>query len=986
MRSLNQYIFTLFIGFLFSLTSVAQSTPQFLEYTNDLWVDSVLQQMTIDQKIGQLFIIQAYSENFDHVSQLKDDIGKYQVGGVIFMQGKIENQVKITNELQEVSNIPLLITMDAEWGPGFRLDDAPKYPVQMALGAIQQDSLIYQMGLEVGQQLKRIGVNMNLAPVSDVNSNPKNPVINYRSFGENPQNVAEKAWLYAKGMQDAGVLAVAKHYPGHGDTQTDSHLGLPVITHDMNRLNDVELYPFKSLIDDGIGGIMTAHLQVQAMEPDGKTPSSLSTTIIQKKLVDDLKFKGLIITDGMNMQGITDQYGSGEAAVLALKAGNDMLEIVPDLPEAISAVKSALQNGEISQEEIDRKCRKILALKKWEGLDQLTPIPVDGLYSDMNNPQYVLTKRLLHEQSLTLLRNEGQLLPLQKLDTLKVAVVSLGSGNETSFQHMAENYMDVSFFNLKEDAASDEVNDLVEKLKAYNLVICGINGLNLSPTRNYGVESSISQFFDLSSGMNRIAVLFGNPYALNFISGIENVPGLLVAYQENKTTQELAAQAIFGAINVDGKLPVNVNSFFKLDDGIAIKKNGRFKYTIPEEVGISSEYLKQRIDSLAELGLNDEAYPGCQILIAVDGKVIFHECYGYLTYDTLEPVLEDDLYDWASVTKITSVIPSLIKLYGDKKYNLDLPFSFYWPDFRGTDKEKMTSREILAHQSRLRSGIQFWEEALNPNGTLKASVFRSSPSDQFSVRVSSGLYMSHNYINEIYKEIRDSKLYARSRYVYSDLAFIIYPHIIEDLTGEDFETYLKSTFYKPLGASTVTFDPYKYFPLKRIVPTEKDDNFRKELLRGFVHDEGAAMMGGVSGNAGLFGTTNDLAKIMQMYLQNGYYGGQQFLDSASLAEFTRIQYPENDNRRGLGFDKPYIDNYENDLEDAYPAVDASPESFGHTGYTGIFTWADPANKMLLVFCSNRVYPTRNNDKLTELNLRPAIHQAIYDSIKRGINH
>ena len=984
MKHLSQHILTL-LFFIVSLSdTIAQKTPDFINYTNHSWVESTLQQMTLEQKIGQLFIIQAYSKNLDELEKLIDEVNKFQVGGIIFMQGTSTNQVKITNELQRASKIPLLVTMDAEWGPGFRLDDAPKYPVQMALGAIQEDSLIYKMGLEVGQQLKRMGVHVNFAPVADVNNNPENPVINYRSFGENPKNVSEKAWLYAKGMQDAGVLAVAKHFPGHGDTKVDSHLGLPVITHDITRLNEVEIFPFKSLIENGIGGIMTAHLQVQAMDSDRNTPASLSSAIINDKLVDELKFEGLIISDAMNMQGITKQYSSGESAVKALQAGNDMLEIVPNLAEAISAVKFAVQNGEISQEEIDKKCRKILALKKWAGLDNYQQTSTEKLEDELKNQEYALTKRLLHEQSITILRNENQLMPLQKQDTLKIAVVSIGKENETTFQNMVANYMDVDFFNLTEDASSKDVDYLIQLLKPYNLVICGIHSLNLSTTKNYGVETSITDFIKRSSGIKTIVALFGNPYALNYISGIENSDGLLITYQENIITQELAAQSIFGAINATGKLPVNVNSFFKLNDGIALKKNGRLKYTIPEEVGISSEYLEQHIDSLAELGLTEKAYPGCQVLIAIKGKVIFHKCYGFHTYDTIQPVVKRNIYDWASMTKITGTLPALIKLHGDKKFNIDLPFSFYWTDFRGTEKENATSREVLAHQARLLSGVSFWEETLNKNGQLRSSIFKKRPTGNFDIRVSSNLYMNRSYIEKMYAEIKDSRLYSKERYTYSDLAFFIFPKIIEEMTGEEFERYLKTTFYKPLGASTVTFNPYKYFPLPQIIPTENDDHFRDELLRGYVHDEGAAMMGGVSGNAGLFGTANDLAKIMQMYLQNGNYGEQQFLDSASLAEFTKIQFPKNENRRGLGFDKPYIDNNKKDLKDAYPAVDASTLSFGHSGYTGTFTWADPVNQVLFIFLSNRVYPTRNNSKITELNLRPAMHQVIYDSIKKGI--
>lgn len=981
MYILNRLLFSVVLC-LFVLQGKTQDQPEFLNYLNDPWVDSTLKQMTLDQKIGQLFIAQVYSkEKLPENHAIFEKISRYHIGGLIFMQGTPANQLAITNQLQKLSSIPLLVTMDAEWGPGFRLTGAPKYPVQMALGAIQKDSLIYQMGYEVGTQLKRIGVHVNYAPVADVNSNPGNPVINYRSFGEEPEKVAHKSWMYAQGMQDAGVLAVAKHFPGHGDTETDSHLGLPVIRHDFDRLEHVEMYPFKHLIGQGIGGVMTAHLHVEAYDPESGIPASLSPNMIQNKLIDDLGFKGLVISDAMNMHGVSKQFSDGEATVRALQAGNDMLEIVPNLPVRIAAVKAALKNGQITEDLLEQKCRKILALKKWLHLDCYTPALPEGLEADYQKPEYELTKRLLHEQSLTLLKNEGKLLPLQRLDTLKIAALSIGAEQETAFQRMLANYTNVDFYKLPKNATKEAIQKLMLDLNAYNLLISGIHDMRLNVSGNYGLTPVINDVIKALASKPQIVVLFGNPYALNYLRNAEKASGLLVTYQENQVTQELAAQAIFGAIPVDGRLPVNVNDTFFLNQGITLPKNGRLKYSIPEEVGISSFRLNSKIDSIAELGLKERAYPGCQVLVAKDGKVIFHKSYGHFTYDNKRPVQKSDIYDWASLTKIAGPLPALIKLHGEKKINLDLPFSFYWPDFRNTDKEKITVREILAHQAGLPSWIPFYQEALRKNGQLKSSVFSDHPTAGFNLRVASSLYMNEHYIDHIYSEIRDSKLLPHRKYTYSDLGFHIFPRIIEDLTGSNYEDYLLTQFYTPLGARTVFYNAYKHFSRDMIVPTERDNIFRKELLQGFVHDEGASMLGGVSGNAGLFGTANDLAKIMQMYLQYGHYGGQQFLDSASVCEFTRIQYPENENRRGLGFDKPFIDNHENKLKDAYPAVDASPESFGHSGYTGTFTWADPKNNLLFIFFSNRVYPTRENSKLFKLNIRPEMHQAIYDSLK-----
>jgi beta-glucosidase-like glycosyl hydrolase/CubicO group peptidase (beta-lactamase class C family) len=964
--------------------SSAQDRPAFLQHLHDHWVDSLMNTMTLEQKIGQLFIVQAYSSEGKTPDAVLNAIRNHEVGGVIFMQGTAPRQVEMTNIFQEASPVPLLIAIDGEWGPAFRLKNTARYPVQMALGAIQDDSLIYKMGVEIGMQFRRMGVHINFAPVSDVNNNPENPVINYRSFGESPENVSRKAFLYARGMQDAGMLAVAKHFPGHGDTKVDSHLGLPVIKHDTAHLNATEIYPFKKLISQGIGGIMTAHIQVPALEPNAKLPASLSPKIVRDLLTCKFGFGGMIFTDAMNMQGVTRLYQPGEAAVLALKAGNDMLEIVPDLDKAVEEISKAVHNHKICEEAINQHCRKVLALKKWMGLDSLKTVDPANLQRDLNKPEYELTRRLLHEKSLTTLINRDTLMPLMRLDTLNIAVVSIGKISETAFQKMAGRYTKVDAFNLKKEATSAEISQLVSQLQPYNLVICGIHSLNLSPAKNYGTSAAMSEFIRKMNGKKLIVSVFGNAYALDKINGTETADGLLLTYQENQITEELAAQAIFGSVSTTGKLPVNVNAYFRMNDGINLKKIDRLKYTIPEEVKIPSGYLERRIDSLAFLGITQEAYPGCQVLIAVDGKVIFNKSYGYYTYNKQEEVTENSVYDIASITKIAGTLPALIKLYDEKKFKPDMPFSFYWPPFRGTDKEKITSRQILAHQARLKPWIPFWQNELKKNGNLRTAVFREMPDKDFDVRVCAHLYMDHRNIQRMYDEIRDSPLLPRIKYAYSDLGFIIFPKIIAELSHQDYELYLEQNFYSPLGATNITYNAYKHFPLSRIVPTEEDQEFRHELIRGFVHDEGASMLGGVSGNAGLFTNANDLAKLMQMYLQFGHYGGVSYLDSTSIAEFTRVQYPQNDNRRGLGFDKPFIDNNKNTLEHAFPAVDASSESFGHTGFTGTFVWMDPKYKILFIFLSNRVYPTRNNNKLSLLNIRPAMHQVIYDSLFRGL--
>ncbi len=612
------------------------------------------------------------------------------------------------------------------------------------------------------------------------------------------------------------------------------------------------------------------------------------------------------------------------------------------------------------------------------------PVDTKDLVPDLNSGEYQVTRRELYQHSITVLINNDSILPLQRLDTLKIATLSLGAEEETFFQSMLGNYMAMDHFTIPENATPEETQKVISGLKSYNLVIAGIHGMKLSPSGNYGMENLQLETIRRLDVSKTIVCLFGNPYALNLLPGLGHTRALLVTYQENQMIQELSAQIIFGALDANGKLPVNVNSVFKINDGYTIKKNGRLAYSFPENVGIRSGLLRQKIDSLATLGITEKAYPGCQVLIAKNGEIIFHKCYGYYTYDSLVPVKKESVYDLASVTKITGTLPALMKLYSEGNINLDQPFSDYWTDFKGSNKEKITWREILAHQSGIIPFIPYSKNTIRDNGKLRSAIFKDHPTSKFCIRVSSNLYENRNYIKSIYKEIKESRLLPGKKYVYSDLGFYIFPKVIEKLSGDTFEHYIKSNFYAPLGANTITFNAYKYFPQRDIIPTEEDNYFRKELLQGFVHDEGAAMFGGISGQAGLFATANDLAKLMQMYMQYGWYGGQQFIDSLTVKEFIRRQYPKNKNRRGLGFDKPYIDNNKNKPEDAYPAVDASINSFGHSGFTGIFTWADPDNQLLFIFFSNRVYPTRDNPKLYELNLRPRMHQAIYDCIKTGL--
>jgi len=975
---------------LFLVTNIARSqdpskniSPPFLNVGTE-WVDSVFNSLSTEERIAQLIFVAAFSDqDIIHEVDITDLIRNHKIGGLIFFQGNIRNQAILTNFYQSESKVPLLIAMDGEWGLGMRLSDIIDFPYQMSLGAIQNDSLIYEMGRAIANQFKRLGVHINLAPVVDINNNPENPVIGFRSFGEDKYNVTNKAKMYMKGLQDNGILAVAKHFPGHGDTNKDSHFVLPVLDHSIERLDSLELYPYKKLIEQGLGGIMTTHLSIPVLDSTRDLASTLSKPITTGLLKEKLGFQGLILTDALNMKAITDYFPPGIADAKALIAGNDILEYTEDVALAMEEIKRSIENGEISQEEIDERCRKVLEMKYWAGLNEFEDVDTVELIDNINSISSELLNLKLIKASITVLRNNESLIPIQNLEKVKIASITIGSSGSTPFQNMLDKYTRINQLQLDHNADSTIVNSTIDTLKGFDLAIVGINGLDQKSYNRFGVTEEITRTINkVVSEIPSILVVFGNPYALEFMEGVERADGLIITYQDNELVQELAAQMIFGGFGATGKLPVSVGKDFLVGDGLETLGNIRFQYSLPESVGLNSKILETRIDSIAEHGIEEKAYPGCQVLVARRDVVVFHKTYGFHTYQNLIPVKKDDLYDFASVTKITGPLPALMKLYDEGKYTLDDKFSHLWTDFSSGDKSDLVIHDVLAHQSRLMAWIPYWRNTVKKNGDSRWNTFREDSSARFNVEVDNNLYLHKNYRNKMYRAIKRSPLRENHEYLYSGLSFYLYPKIIGDLTGQEYESYLKETFYRSLGAYTITFNPNREYPLHRIVPTENDDFFRMRQIHGWVHDEGAAMMGGVSGNAGLFATINDLAKLMQMYLQMGTYGGKKYIEQETMKTFTSYQFPENDNRRGLGFDKPNIGNSELPPGKQYPAPGASPESFGHSGYTGTFTWADPAHDLLYIFFSNRVYPTRDNQKLYNLNIRTSIQQVLYDAMDK----
>ena len=999
MKSVSKKIipFCVFLMICMILLSCTQRTSKsdLLSKNQKLWVDSTIQNLTLEEQIAQLIWIPVSNVPKQQEEALKI-IKKYNVGGVIFFKNKTDNVVTLINQFQHTAKIPLMIAIDAEWGPGMRLTDTMRFPYAMTLGALQNDSLIQQMGEEIGRQLKRIGINMNLAPVVDVNTNPENPVIGYRSFGENKEKVARKGLAYVLGIQSQGVIATAKHFPGHGDTHQDSHLILPTVKSDAQKLRDIELYPFKILIDGGVLAVMSAHLNVPAIAKTN-TPATLSPEIVTDLLKNELGFKGLVVSDAMNMQGLTHFSDSGTVEPLALLAGNDVLEFVNDVPKAIENIKNPVTQGVISAKLIKEKCRKVLEYKTLVNLPDFKPIAKANLYRDLHSPEALLLNHKLFESAATLIQNKNNTIPLNP-GGQKIASITISPGpiaDNTSFQNMLNKYTAVDHFMLSDKLPEEKLLALQKKLAHYDKIILSLQNFRMTKARRhievnnykqekydmkpYGLSGRNEMFINTLLDHQSVTIVhFGIPYMLNGIKGLKKAHAVLLLYQDNDLSQEIAAQAVFGGIPITGILPVTINKDFPAGTGIFVEKAIRLGYTLPEAVGMNSGYIDQHVDSIVHKAIEEKAFPGCQILVAKNKKIIFHKTYGYHTYDKKQPVKLNDLYDLASITKIAAVTPALMKLNEEGKFNLDEPLSKYWKDWQHSNKEDLTFRKILSHQARLLPYIAFHKDTQEKNGALKKRWYSKTYSTQFPIPVAEGIYLNKDYTEQMFKRIRESPLLKKTGYKYSGLGFLIFPDLIEQFTGLPYADYLNTHFYNPLGASSLSFTPLADYLKERIIPTENDRNYRHQILQGYVHDEASAMRGGLSGNAGLFGTANDLAKLMQMYLQSGEYGNKQYIKQSTFDEHTRVQFPEKNNRRGLGFDKPMLDNNKKKLADSYPAPAVSQRSFGHSGFTGTFVWIDPDEQLVYIFLSNRVYPTRENSKIYSLNVRSAIQQIFYD--------
>ena len=980
-----------FIFGLLALVLVGQLKAQDAE---SRWVDSVYNSLTLEQRVAQLICMRANNPDKPFDANVAKYIKRYNIGGVCFFRADADAQVRQTNEWQAMAQTPLMVSSDGEWGLGMRVNKTLSYPYQMTLGAISNDDLIYAMGQQVAEQCQRMGIHVNFAPVADVNSNAANPIIGMRSFGENPQTVGEKATAYALGMQSKGLTTTMKHFPGHGNTSTDSHLTLPTVTRTMEEVRDIELAPFRYMIEHGVNGAMVGHLYFPAIEKVKNTSSSLSHGVVTDLLKDEMGFEGLIFTDGLDMKGVTEKVRQDSVPYVAFMAGNDVLILPTDVPFAIKTIKAAAERDAEVEARVEESCKKILRYKYRAGLNNYKAVSTENLMTDLKKSAYTDLRQQLYDEAITMLRNDGNVIPL--VNNKKIAVVTIGNTKNDVNNGLIEHGYSTKSFVVKKDEIGSKSAAWLKELEAYDLVVVSIEKTTMFANKNYGINDETVKFFNRLVAQNDVILnLFACPYALDMFRINNSVKGLVIGYQDEVPAVNAVVKLLSGEMDAHGTLPVSVAKF-SCGDGIVTGAPVKKVHILPtkeipskmQDTGqlIQSESVEQnptgelgekyahRLDSVAKAGIRNGAYPGCQIVVMKDGKMVYDKCFGHFTYGGGHKVQPDDLYDIASCTKIFASTLAVMKLYDDGLIDLNKTLADFFPYLKGKTHGKLKLIDIMTHQAGLKAWVPFYKVTVDENGPM-TEFYSEEMDESHKLRVAENLYLVNDYPDRIFDSVSKTPI-GKKKYLYSDMGFYYMPKIVKLITNQSIEDYLNEKFYIPMNLSHICYQPLNHFTREQIAPTENDTIFRRQLIWGDVHDQAAAMMGGVAGHAGLFANAHDLAALMQMFLDEGTYQGVQYLKPETVRYFTKAPFASsNDNRRGIGFDKLPI----NKKGSSTASKSGSMKGYGHTGFTGTFVWADPENKTLIIFLSNRVYPNTDPNKLARQSIRTALHDILYEA-------
>lgn len=951
------------------------------------WADSVYNTLTTRQRVAQLVVAGVNPGGQGAEATVRKVAATEGCGGMLFNKSTLREAAAMSDLGRDLAKVPLLMTLDGEWGLSMRIKDTPVFPRNMALGAIQDTRLLYDYGREVARECKLMGINVDFAPVADVNTNPANPVIGDRSFGENTERVAKAVTAYSLGLESGGVQAVAKHFPGHGDTDSDSHKTLPTVNHSRQALDSIDLAPFRAFINAGGSGIMVGHLNVPVIDKSG-TPTSLSYKAVTELLRKDMGFEGLIYTDGLGMKGATV---NGNPSVAALAAGADVLLYPTDAQSTINVVLRAVESGKISKKTLEDRCKRVLRYKYLLDAGHNTQGSIRQLSAAINSPEASALIKRLAAASITVIKNKNDILPLGNLGKTKIAIVNIGARGDNDFANTCSLYADVAtYFTMGESFSATTL----AKINKADVVIAAV--YKDSPAAR-------TVFAGVVEGNPRhICVFMTNPYKLsNYAEALKNVDATIVAYEDIPAERVSAAEAIFGGIAVDGRLPVSIK-------GVA-KEGAEYSYA-KSRLGISSPiaegmapWLTDSLDATVAKALKDKAFPGCQVLVARNGNIVYDKSFGRLSGAESAAVDANTIYDLASVSKATGTLSGIMKAYDMGLLNLEMTLGDLIPEIADSAKRSITVRELLYHETGMPASLNMFDAMIdsttfsgklitrrpdkthsikiqrnaygNNSARLRSDILRRTADKDFATEASKGIFTGKVTFDTIMHRIYNIGLRDDKSYNYSCLNFCLLMDIEQRLTSRPHNEFVGEEIFAPLGAYRTGYRPLEWTSQANIAPTEHDTFLRRQTLHGYVHDELANFSGGVQGNAGLFSNARDIAKYCQMLLNGGTYGDTRLLSESTARLFTTDKSPTC--RRGLGFDKPDMEN-----PDWSPTCDeAAPTVFGHLGFTGTVFWVDPAQNLIFVFLTNRVYPTRDNAAFSSSNIRPHLFSLVCRSLE-----
>jgi beta-N-acetylhexosaminidase len=948
------------ISFFYSLSKVRKS-PNFVTNATDIEVQQV-SKMTLDAKIAQLFIIGA--KQLDDSLKRLEYINLYnesKIGGFVIYECLSNSLAAFTTSIKRNSAnaIQPFIAIDAEFGAAQRVVNIEHFPTQLTLGANNDAELTGEIAKYVAAECKELGVNMVFGPVAEVLHETGDDALNFRSYGSNINRVIPHLTATISAYEEAGVLSILKHYPGYTLAGSHPHKTIQSINLSATEVAN-ETKTFIAGFNMKASGVMVGHVNYKAL--DAENMASFSSKIINDVLRKGNGFQGLIISDALDVPVITSKFTSGQSAVNALNAGCDILLSPENLDEAKSAIKKAIESNELSIAEIDAKVTRILKAKNYSKarMSSLTKF---------SKTKIAYAKQKVFEESVTILKNTDKLLPLARLDK-KIAYISVSGGGGFASE-MVQNFTKPDFFYVKD--GKEALARFKDKLAYYDIVITAVNAQSHYPTSNYGMPKGWKEWLAFLPKEKSIALIFGNPMGLKQVQHLQLPNAVICGYENEEFAQKAAIQILFGAQEARGKLPLTINENFKEGDGINFQANGRLKFTLPEELGFAASKF-DGIDKIALNGIAQKAFPGCQVVVALKGKVIYQKSFGKHTYENERIVNNTDMYDIASVTKIAASTIALMHLQSNGKFSLNSELKDYLPYM--TDQGKMGKinlKAMMAHQAGFFAWVPFYKRTVK-NGALSSSIYSKVKTDEYQYQVADSLFIKPSYKDSMYAQIYRSEFNPSKGYEYSDLGYYFAKPIIEKLGEKPLDEYVYDNIYKPMGLSHMRYTPYKYFALEKLVPTEFDKDFRNQLVHGHVHDPGAAMLGGIGGHAGIFSNATDLCALMQMTLNGGTYAGIRYLDKAVVDEYIGCQFCPT-SRRGAGFDRQT-----NTGQGGPMGSLASNKTYGHTGFTGTCAWVDPQHEIVFIFLSNRVYPDATNWKIRSMNIRSQIQDEIYKAV------